>query len=674
MRGMGPERAFGGFGRTYGMQRTAAAGFDHDPIKIDKERLKRAARYLLPYWPKWIVLFLYIAITAGLDVLPPLCVRAILDHAIPDKNPHLLYTMVGAIVGLSLSSGLIGVLQSYLNTLIGQSIMFDLRNELYGHLQRQSLGFYTVTRAGEIVSRLNNDVAAVQGVATGTLVAIVSNLFRLIATVTVIFTMDPRLAALAVVIVPAFYLPTKLVGRVRRRLSQETQERQADLVAFMEERLNIGGIMLAKLFGQSGADAQTFEDRNRKVLELTVRQAMAGRWLFMALATISVAGPALIYLYGGHLAIAGRLSIGTIIAFVAYLSNLYRPFAQLANVYVDIQGALAVFERIFDYLDTKPDVEDKPDAGSLDTVAGHIRVEKISFTYPQAPRPQAANGDPDDKPAEPPRPQPALRGVSFEALPGQRVALVGPSGAGKTTLTYLLPRFYDPAEGRITLDGHDLRDLSQESLRSYMGAVTQDTFLFHATLRDNLLYAKPDATEEEIIAAANAANIDDFVQALPEGYDTTVGSRGFRLSGGEKQRVAIARALLKNPKILILDEATSNLDATSEHLIQEALEVLLEGRTSIIIAHRLSTILTADKIVVLNKGRVVESGSHDELLRRGGLYATLYHQQFSRVVEATRAESDEQREKDDGGERGERRRETSHHGDTESTESHGERQ
>ena len=643
MRGMGMERSLGGYGRTFGLQRQEMGGPGQEPVKVDRARLSRVARYFAPYWPQWIVIFLCIAATSGLGVLPPLCVRGILDHAIPGQDMRLLYLLVGAIVALNISTGLIGVLQNWVNARVGQGIMFDLRNYLYAHLQKQSLGFYTRTRAGEIVSRLNNDVSAVQGVATGTVVSIVSNLMTLVATVTVMFSMNASLAALAIVIVPAFYLPTRIVGKVRRRLSTETQAVQADLVAFMEERLNIGGIMLSKLFGQSQADARTFRDRNRQVMDLTVKQAMAGRWLFMSLSVISVAGPALIYLFGGRLAIGGEISIGTIIAFAAYLSNLYRPMGQLANVYVDIQGGLAVFERIFEYLDTTPEVEDSPGAVALDTTRGHLKLEHVSFSYPVRRRQPAPPGKDDQafESVEPPA-RLALDDVSFEVQPGQRVALVGPSGAGKTTITYLLPRFYDPTAGRILLDDHDLRDIQQDSLRQHMAAVTQDTFLFHASIRENLLYARPDATHEAITMAARAANIHDFIMDLPEGYDTVVGSRGFRLSGGEKQRVAIARALLKDPRILILDEATSNLDATSEHLIQGALEKLLQGRTSIIIAHRLSTILNADQIVVMDHGKVVEVGAHADLVDAGGLYARLYRQQFSRVVEQARLGGDTQ--------------------------------
>ena len=618
----GGARSLGGMSRGFGLGKIDYGDGKRPPVKLERERLRRVARYFAPYWRQWLVIFACIAVTAALGVLPPLCVRGVLDQSIPRQDYRLLNLLVGAIIVLNILTGLVGVLQNYLNARLGQSIMFDLRNDLFQHLQRMSLPFYTTTRAGEIVSRVNNDVAAVQNVATATLIAIVSNLLTVIATLIVIFSMSWQLAVLAIVAVPTLVVPTRLVGKARHRLSQQTQEKQADLLVFLQERLNIGGMLLTKIFGQAPADVATFSRHNREVMDLNVRQALVGRWLFMFLSVFSVTGPALVYWYGGSLAIQRQLSVGTIIAFVAYLTNLYRPLSQLANVYVDVQGAMAVFERIFEFLDLRPEVEDKQDARALPEAQGHIRFENVSFSYPA---PITQEGDT-------PTIGFALRDVTFEMLPGERVALVGPSGAGKTTITYLLPRFLDPTEGRITLDGHDLRDVAQDRVRAHMGMVTQETFLFHSTVRENLLYARPGATEAEMIAAAKAAYIHDVIQNLPQGYDTLVGERAFRLSGGERQRLSIARALLKDPRILILDEATSSLDATSEYLIQQALETLLRGRTSLVIAHRLSTILGADKILVLERGRLVESGRHDDLLARGGLYATLYHQQLSRVV------------------------------------------
>lgn len=629
MRGgsMGNGMSLGGMPRTFGMQRGGPPDDRAAAATLDRAHLSRVAHYLAPYWRNWLVIFACVGLSAGLGVLPPLCVRSILDGAIPQRDLRQLYALVAAIVALNLTAGLIGVLQTYANAHVGQKILFDLRRDLFARLQRMSLPFYTATRAGEIVSRVNNDVGAVQHVATGTLVEIVRNVLTVAATASVIFALNWRLAVLSILAVPLMIVPTRLVGRVRRRLSKQTQERQADLLAFLQERLNIGGMLLTKIFGQAAADAAAFERRNRAVQELNVRQALAGRWLFMCLGVVSVAGPALIYAYGGALAVRGMLSTGTIIAFVAYLTSLYRPLAQLANVYVDVQGALAVFERIFQYVDLTPEVVDHPGAPALSAIRGHVRFEHVSFRYPTAP--SAADAEP---PAAKPATPFALEDVSFEMRPGERVALVGPSGAGKTTITYLLPRFLDPDRGAITLDGHDLRHVKQESVRAQIGMVTQETFLFHATVRENLLYARPDASPDELYAAARAAQIHETLAGLPQGYDTVVGERAFRLSGGERQRVSIARALLKDPRILVLDEATSSLDATSEHLIQQALEALLRGRTSLIVAHRLSTVLGADRIVVLDRGHIVESGRHAELLAMNGLYAKLYQQQFARVI------------------------------------------
>ena len=571
-------------------------------------------------------------------MLPPFCMAAIIDKGIKYGDFHLVTLLAAAMIGLTVASGMLGVLEQTLTAHIGQGMMFDLRNDLFRHLQTMSLGFYTRTRSGEIVSRISNDVNAVQGVATGTLPSIYSNIAALTTVSIALFSKDWVLALLAVSVVPFLYLPSRFVGRIRRRLSVQTQESQAGLLAFMNERLHVGGAILTMIFGQREADAGEFASQSGHVRDLSVRQTIVGRWLRFIFMTFAVIGPALIFWYGGKQIIAGntKMTTGLLVAFAALLGQLYRPLMQLATVYVDIQGSFGVFERIFGYLDMEPEVQDGPEAEPLAHARGHLVFQHVGFSYP---RPAAAllpNGAAqDDAPkAEPPKAEPfALRDVHFEIEPGQQVALVGPSGAGKTTITYLVPRFYDPGAGRILLDGHDLRDIGQEELRRHIGMVTQETFLFHDTLRRNLLYARPDATEEDLVDACRAANISDFIAALPEGYETIVGERGFRLSGGEKQRVSIARALLKDPSILILDEATSSLDATSEDLIQTALEKLLHGRTSLIIAHRLSTILNSDKIIVMDEGRVVESGSHGELLEHHGLYAGLFEQQFGKVLE-----------------------------------------
>ena len=627
----GSMGAVGGLARTYGLHRHfGRPGLEGPPPEISRARLKRISRYFRPYWLQWAVILVCVSATAGMNVLPPFCVALILDRAIPGGDVGLLGLLAGAMVALAIGTGLIGVLQQSLTAKAGQSIIFDLKNELYCHLQRMSLRFYTSTRSGEIVSRINNDVNAVQGVATSTLVTIAGNFATLIATSIAIFSMNWKLALLAVLVVPAFYLPSKIVGGIRRRLSAETQEGRASILAFLNERLNVGGSILTGIFGQRRADARTFSEKSARLRDLNVKQAVVGRWLRMILIGFSAMGPALIYLYGGYEVIRDELTTGKLIAFAALLTLLYRPLVQLASVYVDIQASFAVFDRIFEYMDLKPDVRDKPEPSTLKRTRGHIAFEDVDFSYPRPAKAFAGENN-DGLDAEAAEPF-ALQRVSFEIVAGEQVALVGPSGAGKTTITYLVPRFYDPDEGRITLDGYDLRDLAQEQLRQHIGMVTQETFLFHASIRENLLYAKPDASEQEIVAACRAANIHDFISALPDGYDTVVGERGFRLSGGEKQRVSIARALLKDPTILILDEATSSLDATSEYLIQSALEKLLRGRTSLIIAHRLSTILSSDKIVVMDSGRVVETGRHEELVARRGLYAALFELQFGKVL------------------------------------------
>ncbi len=576
---------------------------------LTPQHMRRIAGYLRPYLWQLGILFVCVAATASVGVVPPLIIRAIIDQALPQHNNYLLNLLILGMIIIPVIRGLIGVLQNYLNTLIGQGVMFDLRNQLFHHLQRLSLHFYTTTPTGQIMSRVTNDVAAIQNTVTGTLVGIVTSIVTIAVTLSVIFALNNQLALLAVLILPTFVLPMRYIGNVRQRIARETQQQQADLTAHMQERLSVSGFLLMRLFGRAREEQQTFRHINRALTKLQIRQAMVGRWFMMITSILTALGPALIYWYGGRLVIQGQLSVGTIVAFVAYLGNLYRPVTNIASVYIELRGAMGVFERIFEYLDIVPEIQECPTARPLSSIRGHICFDNVAFTYPHG---QAL----------------ALDHVSFEIQPGQLAALVGPSGSGKTTVTYLVPRFYDPQEGRVTIDGVDLREVKLNSLVDQIAMVTQETFLFHTSILDNLRYARPQASDAEIIAAARAANIHDFIVTLPQGYQTIVGERGFRLSGGERQRIAIARALLKNPRILILDEATSALDSQSEALIQQALVPLMEGRTNIVIAHRLSTILAADTILVLHQGRLIEQGTHAELLRRNGLYALLYQQQF----------------------------------------------
>ena len=614
-------------GRSYGMSPSSYGdGRQLTPIRL--AQVRRMVGYLRPYWGKTAGVLLCIAVHAVVGLVPPLLVRGIIDGALPTGDVGRLNWLVAGLLLVPVVIGLIQVAQQYLNNLIGQSIMSDLRYQLFEHLQRQSLHFYTVTQTGQIMSRVNNDVSGVQRVVTETLANMARDLTVVTFTLATIAWLDWRLALLAIVILPTIVLPMRRVGRFRNRVARQTQEKQGELSAFLQERLGISGYVLARVFGRQRDELSRFKGLNGELMRLQIRSAMVGRWFFLFVGVVSAVGPALVYWYGGREVIAGTLSIGTIIAFVAYLGNLYRPIGQLANIYVDVQGALAVFERIFEYLDLVPGVRERPAAVALGRVQGRIAFEDVHFTYPKPPPPSPGVEPPSERPR-----QPALDGVSFVIEPGQLVALVGHSGAGKTTATYLIPRFYDPDGGRLTLDGQDLRDVTLESLTGQMGIVTQESFLFHETLRNNMLYARPGATDDDVVAACRAANIHDLIASLPEGYDTVVGERGFRLSGGEKQRVSIARAILKDPRILVLDEATSALDSNSEALIQEALGPLMQGRTSVVIAHRLSTILAADKILVFEGGRVVEEGTHAQLLELDGVYAGLYRIQFRDVTE-----------------------------------------
>jgi ATP-binding cassette, subfamily B, bacterial len=617
------------------------APIDEDPRPIKPATVRRVVATFGPYRRKVTFVGLMIVITAGLGVVNPLLIVRVFDNALfgpnndcagqPCPNLPLLYFYVALMIAIPLVTSIIGIGQTYLANDVGLHVMQDLRNSLYQHLQKMPLRFFTTTRTGEIQSRLANDVGGVQSVVTDTASTVLSNVVTIISTIAAMLLLSIPLTVLSLLLMPLFLWLTVRVGKARREVATNTQRTLADLTAITEETLSVSGMLLSKSFGRRGYEVDRYQGENERLTGLLIRQTMIGRSFFALIGFFFSITPALVYLVAGWVNSnhgSAVIQSGMLVGFTTLQSRLFFPIGSMLQVSTEVQSSMALFDRVYEYLDMKHEIVDAPDAEPLVNVRGAVELDHVRFRYEEplgragAPAP---SGD-GDSPGQ--RRLWTLDDISIRIEPGQLAALVGPSGAGKTTITYLVPRLYDVQGGAVRIDDHDVRHVTLESLGEAIGVVTQETYLFHDTVRRNLLYGKPGATQEELEAAARAANIHAKISELPDAYDTVVGERGYKLSGGEKQRLAIARVILKDPSILILDEATSSLDTTSERLVQAALEPLMHGRTTIAIAHRLSTILQADVIFVIDRGRVVEQGTHEELLTKSGLYARLYEQQF----------------------------------------------
>ncbi len=583
--------------------------------KVTGALLKRVFSYLKPYTGKLLLVLLCIAVASFCSLLPSILTGKIIDEGLTRRDLGALVKYILLSLAVTLGANLIGVVESYINTWIAQHITYDMRNQMYSHLQKMSQRFFTTSRQGDVITRMTSDIDGVQQVITNTFTSILSNVITLVIAMVAMFRKNWVLALIGMVIVPLFTIPTRRAGRTRWKFANESQACNDEVNGILNETLSVSGQLLSKLFGREKYEYKHYEEANSRMIRLNIRESMAGRWFRVILSTFTSIGPMLIYLVGGILMIRYNqdLTIGDITVLVALLGRMYMPVNSLLNIQVDWMRAMALFSRIFDYFDIPVEIDNAPDAIIPDRVEGNVVFDHVCFGYEKD--------------------RPVLKDVSFELKAGHSIAIVGPSGSGKSTIINLIPRLYDVDEGRVTFDGVDVRKLDLGFLRAQVGVVSQETYLFNGTIRENLLYAKADATEAEMEAALKKANIWDFVQNQPEGLDAMVGNRGLKLSGGEKQRLSIARVLLKNPTIFIFDEATSALDSISEQRIQEAIDPIIRSHTSILIAHRLSTILAADEILVVKDGRIVERGTHQALVNQGGVYSELYETQFSKALQ-----------------------------------------
>lgn len=638
----------GGMGRGQGPRGFLTEEETANMPKVTKALLLRILSYLKPYWLQFLLVFVTILLSATVGLLPSIITGRIVDEALVGRNMALLIRLLGMAFLTLAASQIIGVLESYINAWISQRIIFDMKNQMYDHLQHMPHSFFTSEKQGDIITRMNTDISGVSSVISGTLSSIVSNVATVATTLAALLTMSWKLALVGIVIIPLLILPTRSVGRTRWQLLTESQAKNDEMNQMVNETLSVSGSLLVKLFAREKKEYQRFVTVNEEVTQLALKEQRSGKWFRVIMGMFTQIGPLLIYFAGGWLIISGTdptLTVGTITATVVLVNRLYRPVESLLNVQVDFTRSLALFTRIFDYFDKKSTIVSPKNGLRPDVTNADIRFNHICFSYDVEKDRSAELGiypmEGEPVPAKRflfgmehyDRESMLLKDIDFAVPGGQMFAIVGPSGSGKSTVVNMIPRLYDACGGRVTISGVDVQDFDLTYLRQCIGVVTQDTYLFNGTIRENLLYAREDATQEEIEAACKTASIHDFIVAQPNGYDTEVGNRGLKLSGGEKQRLSIARVILKDPKILILDEATSALDSISENAIQDALEVLMKGRTSIVIAHRLSTILKADRILVVKDGVIAEQGAHEELLERGGVYRELYETQFRQVLD-----------------------------------------